>query len=404
MSKFEPQLSLTTRKARKSRQGVALIFVIAAVMILTVLVTDMRFNGQVRFMGSIHERDEAAALGLAHTGVNLYRLILMADRQMQGNQMIKQMLMGNSLWQMVPAINTGLLRLVFASGGGDIDEEDMEAYSQTGQVSEEVRAESMEAANRFGKRGFLDFEGDFDASVRGEDCRLNLNMFATHAQSQNIQEIAAAQLLYRMMSTEEEQEWLRDRNLDPWDLISNIVDWVDVDNVVASGKGGYEDDFYNRLDSPYLAKNAPFDTIEELRLVEGWQDDVYERYADKLTIYGSQKVNINCADNEVIKAMIQANVPRLLSKDELDRVMEELANYRMVTSFNKTTDACTYFQGAIPDLDKNSFCKNLTTSTKVFTVNSTGIVGDTTVTVTAVLNYDTTTGSKEGKFLYWRIQ
>jgi general secretion pathway protein K len=229
-------------------------------------------------------------------------------------------------------------------------------------------------------------------------------MFATHTQGQSIQEIAAAQLLYKMMSTEEEQEFLRDRNLDAWDLIGNLVDWVDLDGAVASGKGGYEDDFYNRLSSPYLSKNAPFDTMEELRLVEGWQDDVYERYADKLTIYGSQKININCADTKVIEAMLQANSPRQLTNDELTRIMEELANYRMVTSFNKSSDACTWFKNSVPDLDSTSFCKYVTTSTKVFTVTSTGIVGDTTVTVTAVLNYDTTTGSKEGKFLYWRIQ
>lgn len=390
-------------RARGDRRGVAMLFVMAAMMVLTVLVADMRFGAQVRFLAATHGRDEAVARGLAMSGINLYRLILMADRQMSGNSTIRSMLMGRTLADMLPMMNTALLRMMFATDG-NVSDEDAETFQQTGTVSEEIKDEALEETSRFGKKGFLDFDGEFDAAIRGEDCRLNLNMFSTHTTGQLVQELPAAQLLYRIMSTEENLEWLRERDLDAWDLIANLVDWVDTDNVVASGKGGYEDDFYNRLSSPYLAKNAPFDTLEEIRLVEGWQDEVYDKFGDQLTIYGSQKVNINCADQGMIQALLQASSTRVMSDSDMDRIMEALNNYRMATYFQKPQDACTWFKGEVPDLDSTSFCKNLTTSNKVFTVTSTGIVGDTTVTAKAVLSYDTTTGSKEGKFIYWQVQ
>lgn len=262
----------------------------------------------------------------------------------------------------------------------------------------------MEASSRFGKKGFLDFDGDFSAHVEGEDCKINLNMFSSHATGQALQEMATAQVVYRLLTgTEQDEQWLRDRNIDPWDLIGNIVDWVDADGSVSTGKGGYEDDLYNRLSSPYLSKNAPFDTSEELRLVAGWQDEVYDRYADKLTIYGNQKINVNCADREVIAAMLQANSPRLLTSSDFERIFEEMENYRAATSWFKAADACAWFKNSVPDLGQ-TFCNNIATRTKVYTITSTGMVGDTAVTLTAVLNYDSSTGSKEGKFMYWRIQ
>lgn len=390
-------------RARGDRRGVAMLFVIAAMMVLTVLVSDMRFGAQVRFLAATHGRDEAVARGLAMSGVNLYRLILMASKQMEGNSMLRTMLMGRTLADMMPVMNTALLRMMFATGG-DVESEDAEYFQQTGTVSEDIKEEAAEETSRFGKKGFLDFDGEFSAEIQGEDCRLNLNMLSSHTTGQTVQELPAAQLLYRVMSTEENLEWLRERNLDPWDLIANLVDWVDADNVVASGKGGYEDDFYNRLSSPYLAKNAPFDTVEEIRLVEGWQDEVFERFEDSLTIYGSQKINVNCADDQMVRALLQASSTRLITDSDMDRIMEALNNYRLATFFQKSQDACNWFKGEVPDLDATGFCRNIVTTNKVYTITSTGLVGDTSVTAKAVISYDTTTGSKEGKFIYWQVQ
>lgn len=125
------------RTAREDRRGVALMFVLAAVMILTVMVTDMRFGSQVRFMLATHTRDEAQATGLAYSGLGFYRLILLADQQIPST-IRTAVLGGMSLIDMLPSINTGLLRM-FMGSSGSIDEQDVEDYKATGQISEEVR-------------------------------------------------------------------------------------------------------------------------------------------------------------------------------------------------------------------------------------------------------------------------
>ncbi|HND28742.1 MAG TPA: hypothetical protein PLA94_02045, partial [Myxococcota bacterium] len=125
---------LFRERERRDRGGVALLLVIAAVMVLTVLVTDMRFGSRVRYLQAVHGRDEVVATGLAHSGLAFFRLILLASQQLQGNQMITTLLQGKTLVEILSTIDTGLLRMMFASDG-DPNEEDVETYKQTGQVS-----------------------------------------------------------------------------------------------------------------------------------------------------------------------------------------------------------------------------------------------------------------------------
>jgi type II secretory pathway component PulK len=52
------------------------------------------------------------------------------------------------------------------------------------------------------------------------------------------------------------------------ELADSIVDWRDTDSET-TGSDGAEDDYYAAKPNPYTAKNAPFESIEELLLVKG---------------------------------------------------------------------------------------------------------------------------------------
>ncbi|NLF30809.1 MAG: general secretion pathway protein GspK [Planctomycetes bacterium] len=54
------------------------------------------------------------------------------------------------------------------------------------------------------------------------------------------------------------------------DVAAAIIDWRDEDETVTGG--GAESDYYLRQDDAYNAKNAPFETVWELRLVAGVDD------------------------------------------------------------------------------------------------------------------------------------
>jgi len=52
------------------------------------------------------------------------------------------------------------------------------------------------------------------------------------------------------------------------DLVDALIDWRDTDETAQPL--GAESDYYSTLPNPYLAKNGPLETVEELLLVKGW--------------------------------------------------------------------------------------------------------------------------------------
>ena len=56
------------------------------------------------------------------------------------------------------------------------------------------------------------------------------------------------------------------------ELAAAVVDWRDEDS--NPSENGAEDELYARLNPPYRCKNAPFESIEELRLVYGFTQDI----------------------------------------------------------------------------------------------------------------------------------
>jgi type II secretory pathway component PulK len=407
---MSPSRPLRRLRARRSRGGIALLVVIAAVMFLTTLVTDIDFGARVRFVASAHTRDGAQAYWVANSGMSLYRLVLMGNKQLgkyltgSGKDFceivsLQGISCSDPLLSFLPFLNTGLLRSMLVSGG-DIDDEDLDELKATGQASEATTAESREkAGSRFGKQGFLDFTGDFTATVEGEDCKVNVSGLSSHEDP--LSEDPLYEMLEQLMSGEENEAWLRERNLTALELIGNLADWVDSDSNVASGNGSYEDNFYSGLASPYLAKNAPFDSTEEIRLVEGWQDAVFERWGDKLTIYGSQKVNITCADREVLKMMLRA-YGGLTTDAQVDTALTALDQYKMdgnvIATCDQFSKALSEQQGVTMSSDFSSKCTNRNT---VYTVASTGVVGNVQVKITAVIDQSK---SDAGRVKYWRVE
>lgn len=392
------------RRVRRDQRGVALLMVLAAMMTLTILVTDISFGARVRTLTAIHTRQQTQAYYLANSGISIYRLVLTANVEIGKQLSTLQQTFGDlpvsqdMLWKMLPFINTGLLRMLLVADGGSIDEDEADVYNQTGEVSEEVAQESREEGGGHFSRNFLDFEGDFNVTVRGEDCRVNVNALSSRDISQPLMDNVAAKQIAALMSGEDHDQWLRERNLDKWQLIGNLADWVDTDDVVASGKGSYEDDYYNRLDSPYLAKNARFDTPEELRLVEGWQDEVYARFAEQLTIYGGGKIDINCADDTVLKSICLGSVTGC-NDDMAARFVTDLRLAMTVQSFTKATDVVSWMGANGYDVSNPKLSAQLTTKNTYFTLISTGQVGDASARITAALDYSTSAG----KILFWKV-
>jgi general secretion pathway protein K len=91
-------------------------------------------------------------------------------------------------------------------------------------------------------------------------------------------------------------------------IVDSMLDWKDADDL--HHLSGAEDDYYMSLPNPYKAKNANFDTLEELLLVKGMTSEILygnkekKGIIDLLTIYSrTKKINVNSAPKEVLMAI-----------------------------------------------------------------------------------------------------
>lgn len=434
------------RVGRGSRSGVAILIVLTCFLFLSMSATEIAGTSLVRIKLSANLRDEARAEALARSGLNFYRLILVAANgldqkvgNMANNPLIPPqmagMISGDMLWQMVPMINTNLLRMVFVNGG-DLDEDEQAELQAQGGLTEEERQKSMEAGGGT-KPGFLDFQGDFMAEVKDETRRINIRNISGRDVAELNANPAARQVLNlltgnntceairnnRPMSTadlEDNTRWLLDRDLESLELVSNLADWVDKDSNRAF-PGGNEDALYDSLEEPYRAKNGPFDSLEEVRLVEGWhRDDVWEKYGGQLTVFGDGKVNVNSADCEVLFALLRSTIDPPPNDQQVDSCVRAIEANRMLVPFGSEQAFVQFLQGGtgmqmptsdvsagqMPQGQCNFTSVNpelqsaITTKTKVFRVTSVGTVGDAKVTIEAVFDFSSSAG---GKTLYWRI-
>lgn len=392
------------RVGRDSRAGVALIMVIAAITLMTVITTEIAYAATVRLKLAAHHRDEVAAEALAATGVNLYRLILMASKQIGRNPMIIEYgamfgVNADTLWQMVPFINTQMMRMVFVTDG-DMDEEEA-ARMQTEGLTDEERE-----ASREGRRNFMDFDGDFSASIEDEARRVFVGNLRA-ASTAELLELHQAQELQGLMSSEESHQFFLDNDLDKLELIANLVDWTDADETRLY-QGGDEAAMYDKLDFPYKPKNAPFDTIQEIRLVEGWHlDSVWERYGQHLTIYGGGKVNVNTAEFAVMRGLMMAYLEGYANDTFVDEVTGKIIAARSLpillggVHFSSAQHFAGWVEQNLGVSLRDDINQAVTVESETFRVLATGEVGESRVEIMAIIDYSK---DQTGQILYWGIR
>ncbi|VXA54585.1 general secretion pathway protein K [Acinetobacter proteolyticus] len=117
----------------------------------------------------------------------------------------------------------------------------------------------------------------------------------------------------------------------PAELSQAVIDWQD-SNEEVTGAMGAESSYYQGLDPAYLVPNTKFHSVEELKLVRGFEGKNYDLIKPYVTALPEQtKVNINTAP-ALLLASIDPKVDVKTVEQELKRKQTEL------TYFNNAED------------------------------------------------------------------
>jgi len=177
-----------------------------------------------------------------------------------------------------------------------------------------------------------------------------------------------------------------------------------------------EDRYYEALGTPYSRKGAPFETIEELLLVRGMDRAKLSKIKETVTIFGEGKVNLNTADEKVLRALGLATLRQMPgAKDErwVDSLVEDLIDGRNWLDDKAGTDDDNTFTDInqakvwVKDTKANEILNYMATKNLItfrsdnFRIKATGKVNKVAKTATAVVCRDPASG-KVKELVYWR--
>ncbi|MBX3270705.1 MAG: general secretion pathway protein GspK [Sandaracinaceae bacterium] len=306
------------REPRRREKGVALIVVSIAIVLLAIVLAEMHETTATSFALATTQRDRVRAEYLARSGVNLTRMLIANEPQIRAavQPLIGAMLGGRRLPQ-----------LPIWSFANEI----LEPFCNY----EAAQAERANSGIDFSAAaGLGDAGGTCDIVAFAENSKLNLNsplhMPGDPGRLNVAMQVFAMTGGYQAPSPYDPLFERRDGDgliTTRLDIISALVDWWDYDTqrtVFDPGAGridsnsGAEDSAYSNFRDPYEVKNAPFDSLEELRLIRGVGDDFWATFVEPdpddpttrtITIYGSGRVHLNEARAEVLLARTCSIIP-----------------------------------------------------------------------------------------------
>lgn len=403
-------------RRRPNRRGVALLMVMVGLTFLGAIVSEFQDNSSIAETLAYQARDDLRAYYLARSAVNVSRLIL--HMQKTFIDPYKRQGINIQLWKL-PFVDSGTLEGMLGGGSSALNAlgigDGQAAQGLARDAKTPVRSTSMRKVSSVAP-GFTALGGTFSAEIESENAKLNINACCQPQQINVLQRQLEGLFLPAQYNPFFEDRKAGGNPVNRLEQVSAIIDWVDPDTVRSGLQGGFEDDRYLRLLDPYKSKNSKFDTLEELRMVEGVDEDFYHAFHDKFTIYGGQQVvNVAAADSDVIKAMIRAYVsPNDPLRDPMGTALDPLVQRFMLYRLGLSESGAQMMMFANPITDASAFTNWMTSQNvalnqqliggsigvddRVFSIKATAKVGSAWKKLKVVLD----NAAPGGRILYWR--
>jgi general secretion pathway protein K len=299
------------RASRVRERGIALVMVMGAIAILTVMLAEFQDETSAELAAATAQRDAIQAEYFARSAVNLSRLLVASEPTMRKAiaplfMMLKKTPPQLPVWEFSD-------RLL----GAFNDQESSSDFSSTLGVD-------ISQGKNLGMPG-----GKWELVIVDEDAKINVNLGA----SNEIAHIRLAKEIMGLISPMQygplfDQKDQAGQFNDRFQTCQAIIDWADVDEagfncnmqqMTAASSAGVEDNFYNLLPRPYRRKNAPFDSLDELHMVRGVSDDFWQTFVDPdpenpkkrvLTVWGQGAINVNTANAQTLLGVVCGGAPQ----------------------------------------------------------------------------------------------
>jgi len=321
-----------------SERGVALLMVVLVVTLLTAVIVDFSFRSRLDARLAANVRDQTIAASLARSGYEVALALLMedaAEAEAQGGP--PQPTSGVAVSELIRRQRDQDMQ--GSAGGIDSLQEGwarMDLLEIPLGENQQLRVEVSDLAGRINLNAIISRD-------EGSAEKLNKPVFEQFVT-----------LIDQSLNNLGRDDGGEIAELSAEDIAYAIADWVDGDEIRLSD-GSFEDQYYNSLEQAYSSKNGPFDSVAELQLVEGVDDDLYAALRNSVTVYpfeGGGGINVNTAPESVLKSIRfrenQATAsPEPLGDDGVARIVEAREEGIAITSLQELLEVLGFEASAV---------------------------------------------------------
>lgn len=281
----EGVISQRVRKWKK--RGVALLMAMFITAVMILFASDLIVTSQVNLELGVANRDNVKAEYMAKSALSLSIFLLSIDYAIDAYM----------LTQMKTPATDGLGDVWSMLNGMPIGGE---TADMIGAIQEDFKLNAVMDEKVIDQLKL--FDGVFSLNVTDESRKINVNYCAKGFCNEVLL------MLEALFSCPVEKQYLASKKINPKELAYKIKDYVDFDSK-ASAESGVTDENepYQEREVPYKAKNAPFDSLDELRMVDGWDEDMNTIFSKYLTVFPIKskeadrvKLNINTIDRSLL--------------------------------------------------------------------------------------------------------
>jgi type II secretory pathway component PulK len=172
-------------------------------------------------------------------------------------------------------------------------------------------------------------QGNVSVTVTDERSKINLNSLVGRSTNKvDRQVLTELTELFRILEVDEAKSAR---------FISSFINWTDAPLDGAENDqdpAGANGSFYASLENPYTIKDGPLDTLQEIRMIDGMDDEFYNQIKDFVTVFPrDKKINFSTAPKAVIIAAIKGSAVSAIEgrgegadKEIDDDVAEQIAD------------------------------------------------------------------------------
>ena len=318
---LEKQQAASGLEKDSKERGIALIIAIMTIALMITFVSEMIVSSAVNLELAVTVRDRIKSEYMAKSGVNLGVYAVSASYLLDHvNEAYKKEIPtdgSSSLWGILnnlPPIGATALELASLmadpSSSEDAGDADASDPFQLGGFMNEEAAEKMRL-----------LQDDFSVNISDEVAKINLSVCSSSKEARRPPCKYVIEQLEALFSCPAEKAFLASKNLEPTNLALKIRDFITSSDKIESDIGSKHAPYESLIPS-YKAKGLPFDTVNELKLVQGWDDDVHAVFSPYLRTFpvpsangkeNGERININTIKQELMLCLLP------VSDDERER-------------------------------------------------------------------------------------